>query len=321
MSKRILYLVIAVAAIMTSCYDDYVEDFDYTSIYFPYQVDVRTVVVGEGLSFKVGVALGGTTDNTRDRVVDYTLDNNLINTNIFNKMKTTTGYIGTAMNGVTALSPLPSNYYTLSHASNMVIKAGEHSGTVTLKVDSALFLADAATLRPNYAIPFYISGADADSVLTAKRYAVIGIKYENMLFGHYWHGGVTRIVRPGKSDSVVTYRTEIPSLESKVWKLTTISPNSLLTNGYSDKTNGKMVLTLDGNKVIVSADAGSTIAIEPDGESTFNRAKLLQDRKIYLNYKYSDVAGNVYYAKDTLTFRNRIRDGVNEWQDENPSNY
>jgi len=48
---------------------------------------------------------------------------------------------------------------------------------------------------------------------------------------------------------------------------------------------------------------------------------LLQNRKIFLNYKYKDAAGNWCHAQDTLTFRNRIRDGVNEWQDENPANY
>lgn len=41
------------------------------------------------------------------------------------------------------------------------------------------------------AIPFRITKADADSVLVDKDYAVIGVKYENMLFGNYWHGGVT----------------------------------------------------------------------------------------------------------------------------------
>jgi hypothetical protein len=59
----------------------------------------------------------------------------------------------------------------------------------------------------------------------------------------------------------------------------------------------------------------------PDGASTFNRAKLLQDRRIVLSYKYIDASGNTCYAQDTLTFRNRIRDGINEWQDENPSHY
>jgi len=66
---------------------------------------------------------------------------------------------------------------------------------------------------------------------------------------------------------------------------------------------------------------GATYQVQPEGTSTYNQAKLLQNRKIFLNYKYQVASGNWCYATDTLTFRNRIRDGVNEWQDENPENY
>ena len=57
-----------------------------------------------------------------------------------------------------------------------------------------------------------------------------------------------------------------------------------------------------------------------DAVCMFLRSKLLQDRKIALKYKY-EKDGLVYHATDTLTFRNRIRDGVNEWQDENQEHY
>jgi hypothetical protein len=82
-----------------------------------------------------------------------------------------------------------------------------------------------------------------------------------------------------------------------------------------------MILSLNGPDITVTAATGSTYAFEPNGSSTYNQAKLLQNRKILLNYKYVNGDGNTCYAQDTLTFRNRIRDGVNEWQDENPSHY
>lgn len=80
-------------------------------------------------------------------------------------------------------------------------------------------------------------------------------------------------------------------------------------------------ITLDGTKITVSQAVGSKVVVLPDGESTFNRPKLLQERKLFLKYKYANADGTTSYATDTLTFRNRIRDGVNEWQDENPSHY
>jgi hypothetical protein len=323
--KKILAILILSSA-MVSCYDDYIKDYDFNAIYFPYQIDVRTFVVGEGMSIEIGATLGGVMENSMDRNVDFIIDNTLITPARLTAMKSAATYIKNSVAAVSTLSPLPSNYYTLSNSSRMVIKAGDHMGSIEVKADSAAFLTDPATINAAYAIPLYITSADADSILEPKRYAVIGVKYENMLFGTYWHGGVT-VEKDPSGNPIATqpqpYYTAIPQPQAKTWTLTTISPNQLAVKAYSSNTSSKneMVLTLDGTNVTISSAAGSTYTFEPDGASTFNRPKLLQDRKIYLSYKYVNSAGNTCYAKDTLTFRNRIRDGVNEWQDENPSHY
>ncbi len=83
-------------------------------------------------------------------------------------MKGGATYIKNAVTGVTTLSPIPANYYTLSNNSKMVIKAGKHTGSVVIKADSATFLADAATINAAYALPFYITSADADTILESK---------------------------------------------------------------------------------------------------------------------------------------------------------
>ncbi len=58
-----------------------------------------------------------------------------------------------------------------------------------------------------------------------------------------------------------------------------------------------MRLTLDGTNITISGNTGSTFVVEPDGTSTFNRSKLLQDRRIFLSYKYVNGDGNTCYAK------------------------
>ncbi len=321
MKKILIVLILGVA--LVSCYKDYINDYDYDGIYFPYQTDVRTFVVGEGMKIEVGAALGGVRANNRDRIVNFWLDNSLVSPALA-LMKVGSQYIKDATAPVTTLLPLPTNYYTLSDNSKIVIKSGSHMGSVVMTIDSAKFVADPLALFANYAIPFYINTADADTVLATKRSAVIGVKYENMLFGNYWHGGITKVKdATGATISTNLYYTSINQPENKIWKLKTVGPNTLVTNGYSDQTTLKeeMLLTLDGTNITVSTRTGSTFAVLPDGASTYNRAKLLQNRKILLNYKYVNAAGNTCYAQDTLTFRNRIRDGVNEWQDENPANY
>lgn len=314
---------------MVSCYEDYLLDYPYTGIYFPYQQDVRTFVVGEGMKFQVGVTLGGVKENTRDRNVGFTLDNSLITAaRLASMQKASQMYIKNATASVSALELLPSNYYTITPSStNMVIKSGWHHGTVLIQADSANFLADSVKTKiSTYVLPFLITSADADSILDNKKTNVVGTMYENMLFGNYWHGGSAVIERPDKADSTVNYFTTIPCLENQIWSLSTSGPTTLIGNGYYKATTSasatQMKLVKKGNKIILSAAEGASFVFEPDGECTYNNAKLLQDRKIFLKYKYTDPEnGWTYHCTDTLTFRNRIRDGINEWQDENPENY
>ena len=324
--KKILALIILSVA-MVSCYDSYIFDFTYTSIYFPYTMDVRTFVVGEGMKIEVGAALGGVRENTIDRNVSFVLDNTLITPALLANMKAASQpYIKNPSTPVSTLLPLPSNYYTISNPNTMVIKSGQHMGSVTIKPDSVTFLNDSLkTLYSTYILPFRITAAQSDSIKFNKNTNTVGVRFENMLFGNYWHGGAARVSmynNPGVDSATIVYRWAVNDVASKIWTLTTAGPQTLYTNGYYNLTTTKneLKLVLKGTNVYVSSATGSTNTYVANGASTFNRSKLLQERKIFLNYKF--VAKNkTYYCTDTLYFRNRLRDGVNEWQDENPSHY
>lgn len=327
--NRILKLIVVVM-LMTSCYDEYVKDFEYDAVYFSYQYDVRTFVVGEGMKFNFGVGLGGVIANNKNRVVEYLIDTTLItpdsvNLNVLTLMQgSSLDYIKSSTALVNKFRLLPTGYYNLTDGNKFTIQKGQHAGIVTIRPDSAAFLADPLSINPNYVLPLRIVSADADSILSGKQTTVIGVKYENMLFGNYWHGGITVVKDAlGIPVDTIQYFTTIPSSNSKVWTLKTIAPFDLTTNAYADASNGtkqELKISFDGNSIVIGSAPGSTYNYEPDGQSLFNRAKLLQDRKIFLKYKYVK-DGNTYHVTDTLTFRNRVRDGVNEWQDENPANY
>jgi hypothetical protein len=311
--------------VLVSCYDEYIVDYPYNAVYFPYQIDVRTFVVGEGMKIQVGVTIGGIRDNTKDRNVSFVLDQTMVTAAMLNKFKTASQtYIKDGVAPVTAFQLLPASYYTISDPGTMVIKKGEHMGYVVVKPDSAKFLADAATRFANYVLPFKITSADADSILSTRNYAVIGLRYEHMLFGKYWHGGVATINIQGRADSIYKYPAAVNQPENKTWNLLTNTPTTLYATSYMDQLTSKneMLLTVNGTNVTINSVTGSTFEIIPEGSSTFNKPKLLQDRKLFLNYKFTNPAtGWVYHCKDTLTFRNRLRDGINEWQDEDPTHY
>ena len=346
--KKIKFIVAAAALACTGCYDDYVKDFEHTGIYMPYQYDLRTFVVGEGMRFDVGVVLGGTSANGRDRSVRYAVEPALVTGNLASLLgsddeelepftafgvmsgvsasgSVSQSYVTDAVkaSGISDLTPLPAEYFSLSDPERMVVRSGRHTATVTVKADER-FLADPhASPLPYYALAFRIAEADADVVPLEKSFAVIAVRYENMLFGNYWHGGVTTVKNDATGEVVEKneYPLEIPHDDSRVYTLTTVAPDALTTSRLGD-WEGSLRLTLcdDGGLDVASADG--RYVIEPFGDGCyFNRAKRLQDRRLFLNYKFANGDGTTTYIEDVLVFRNRVRDGVNEWQDENPENY
>ncbi len=333
--KKILALIILSIA-MVSCYEEYLLDYPTTSIYFPIQQDVRTFVVGEGMKFTVGAALGGVKQNKIDRNVSFILDPTLLTAARLTAMKSSSwAYIKNAVATVPALQLLPATYYQMTPSTTtMVISSGWHGGTVTIKADSTAFLNDSVkTAISTYALPFYITSADADSILEPKRFNIVGTRFDNMLFGNYWHGGAALVHRPlnpnlfHRADTTIAYRTLIPTQENLIWALTTAGPSTLTCSGYGNNTviAGKkmMKLTLKGTKVYLSSGVDAPYVITQEGECYFNNPKLLQDRRIFIKYTYTQTVSPffTFHCTDTLTFRNRIRDGINEWQDENPSHY
>ena len=331
MKKLLAFIILSIA--LVSCYDGYINDFTYTAIYFTYQTDVRTFVVGEGMKVEVGADLSGVRANTRDRNVTYSLDNTMITAARLTAMKAASQpYIKNPATPVVALVQMPLSYYTISDPTNMVIKQGWYSGTVVIRPDSTTFLNDSLkTMYSTYVLPFRITEADADSILYLKKTNLVGFRFENMLFGNYWHGGAARVSmynQPGVDSTTIVYRSAVNDIASKIWTLTTAGPSTLIGNGFFNQTtaNKEMKLVLKGNKIFISTSTNvlpykpAAAVYTQDGECTFNRAKLLQDRKIFLKYSFV-LTGKTYHCTDTLVFRNRIRDGVNEWQDENPAHY
>ena len=330
MKTRFAILLIISAFCVVSCYPDYVGDYSKKACGFANQTDVRSLIVGEGMTFSTGVALGGTINNDEDRTISIGTDYSLVSDATLNALKTHTfSYIADLMKNVPSISALPASIYSLSgdsgNAGTVIIRKGTHVGVIKVKVDSAAFLSDPGRLYPKQVIPLVITDGHGTGIIDGKGYTVIGVRYENMLFGNWYHGGYTEAEDgSGNRTRKDTYSTAIPQADNLVWTLTTVEPFALTANAVAGEFNGaaaQMKLTLGADdSITISAVPGAKYSVEPDGESRFIRSKLLQDRKIVLNYKY--VSGTeTIHAHDTLTFRNRLRDGVNEWQDENSAAY
>ena len=334
------FIALAVCCVLaTGCYDDYTMDYEYTGIYSAYQYDLRTFVVGDGMKFDFTVALGGVVDNVRDRAVEVEADDALLSMDLseFSESEGTPSftaldglkgmgrlgalsqsYVSDAFAAVTEIVPLPSSCYELTGLAGLTILKGRHTANVTVRATDEI-LSDPKAFGPYYAIGFRIVKADADVLVKEKSFEVIAVKCENRFYGNWYHGGRT-IVRSDATGEVLStdeYELELPQADSKVYKLTTVDATSVRTDRMGGRTDS-LLLTFDGNDITIAPADGSDIIINPiqGYPSRFNGADLLQNREISLNYCYSNGDGTTTYVYDVLKFRNRIRDGINEWQSE-----
>lgn len=289
-SKLLMLAIVALSAV--SCYDDFVEnEFDYTSVYLPQPTIDRTFIMGEGMQIGVGVVLGGRLKNTEDVEVTFSLDDVIV---------TDAGK-----------DILPSNYYELVDSegnpsdNKIIIPAGKTQGFVYVKADSINFLADPVSLGNNYALGFQLDNViKADSILSDLKTSMITFTYINQLFGNYVQKG--QVVKTGTTNETLVY----PGGINDVLELTMESPNTLVYSGIADLrgTDKKMNVVVAADNSITIETATGGVAVVDDGGSSYNP----ETREITLNYSF-DFNGVSYKATDILEFRNRIVDGVNQF--------
>ena len=320
--KKYFYLLSLL--FMTSCYEDYVTDNTFSGIYFTYQQDVRSFIVGEDMDFKVGAVLGGVLENNERRVVKFHLNDELVNDEALEALKSSKfNYIMDATKDVDKLKVMPSDWYSLSNNEEIVIEKGKHSGSITVSSVEDKILQDPDAYKAIYAIPFEITSVDADSLIENKEYSVVCVKYECKIFGRYYHYGrwttydTNNLETESKS---ISYK--VPMANETVTELTTNGPKSVWTSTMANTLPYRLKITLNDDNSLKLEPAGDGYTIEtlPEG-CRYNNPKLLQDREMYLNYKVKFDDGTYTVARDTLKFFERIHDGVSEWQDLNPENY
>lgn len=341
---KLLFCALGASMAVSGCYEDYVTDWYKSGIYVAYQYDLRTFVLDEQPRFDFTVGLAGVIENRQDRAVRVELDNSLLTSDLsefatepckaFTAFEGLTGkapigllcqdYVSTEVSaaGISALTPLPEEYFTVTGLSGMTIRKGSHTAAATITAIDAI-KDDAKAFKPYYALGFRVISAEADTLVRDKSFEIIAVKCENRFYGNWNHGGKTTVLddSTGEVLSEEIYKFAIPQDDSKVYTLTTVSANTVQTNRMANGTGNLVLKFAQDGTIDVSDGTGLYNLVPAEEGSRFNGAKRLQDRKLFLNYAYSNGDGSTTYVTDTLYFRNRIRDGVNEWQDENPENY
>jgi len=176
--KKISLLILIIGATLTSCHNGNWDfpNYDYSTVYFAYQTPVRTIELGNDYvndntldnehKCQIMATVGGLREIKNDIEIGFAVDNTLCA-------------------GLANVKAMPSNYYTLSDNSKMIIKKGSKmiGGVVVTLTDA--FFADPLALSANYVIPLVMTNVkNADKILTGT--PVEGINNPNRFVVDQW---------------------------------------------------------------------------------------------------------------------------------------
>jgi len=299
-----LLLVLCMICSLQNCqYEDFRVDYPYSTVYFANQVLNRNFVEDEVNTIKIGVVLGGKRVNETEEWVRFTLED-------------TSGI------GSTPYEILPENYYSLSSYEQFILEEGSYMGEVTMEIDPSFFR-DPQAYQDTYALLFRITDSSTDSVLSGKDSLLLVVGFESSYFGNYYHNG--RAVRRDSAtgsviDTIIYHQKEPVSNNVNIWPLTTSGSRTIFTRGIAyfapSDLSGFHIIVDEENALhfvedtaLISKGYGWDLE-RAEGENFYEPAS----RTFYLNYTFTDILNNYRCTvTDTLVFRNRILDGVNQW--------
>lgn len=224
--------IILLAVTITSCYDDFRLDYEYTTIAFSNadggsnmdDVLYRTAVMGEGMSVDIGVYIAGVIENREERVIDFQLDPTLL--------------------AGTGFTLMPNEYYNLD-ATQFVIEKGSFVGKITIDLDSNAFANDPLAVAPTYALPIALTETtSADSILATQSTKIVVLKYMIDEAGFYEQTlSYTTTDTDGTVLSEATAENEL--------NFTTTGPSSMLSDGMVFKgANYTMEASIGSNNAV-----------------------------------------------------------------------
>lgn len=329
--KKILLIIMTVLLIsgLFSCENpgrDF-PDYKYTTVYFPYQTPVRTLVLGDyeynttlqddnNLNFVISAHLGGMYENKIDRTVNYVIDPTLCN-----RLKTLAN---------DTIKVLPASYYTITPLNQFVIKSGEFYSGFTVQLTDA-FLNDPMAFKTRYVIPAIITSSTLDSVLSGKPsvsnadrriasnwiivpqdYTLFGIKFINAYHGKYLHRG--RSIRKDALNNpidTVVYRQQYVE-NNEIWSLQTIGRSKVTITGViraKPGSPGSLKMDLDFNAngdCVITNNPASAFVISGTGKFVKNGDQWGGQKRNVLILSYQiTVAPTTHIVNDTLVIRDR----------------
>ncbi|MBQ7194815.1 MAG: hypothetical protein IJS07_04200 [Bacteroidales bacterium] len=259
--KNILRLIVFLAAIpaLVSCYEDYVEDYEYPSMGFALPRQIRTVVTTDNL-MHIGVSIGGKREVDLNDWGAFTLDETLL--------------------AGTPYKMMPEYYFTLDDPSLFRPRKTNLPVADVGVVFTDDFFNDPLSLTAYYALPFRLVGtsipAPKDStgyvspygaIMSEKETAIVVIKYISGYSGVYYrYGRETEYDSTGAATGVENVYENVDLPLNGTLSLLTQSRDVVRRPGLGNGTDGGLDLDIrkDDSGFTVTAtgvDGGPAVTV------------------------------------------------------------
>lgn len=329
-------VLLSCLATLPACNDAWpvYEDYDYTTVYFPFQYPVRTLILGESdlydvttdhnHQFIVNANVSGVYENKKDVWVDFEVDESLTE-GLFMKME----------NKNVPLKILPAGYYDPIASNRIIIPKKHFRGGVTVQLTDAFF-EDPVSYTQGYVLPLRILDAATDSILFGKaadeavvsplsgiarkwgidprnegnwtvqpkNFTMFVVKYINKYHGSYLRRGVET------SSQAEGYGWEKGYIEKTPYtsSLKTAGLNRLVWEDRLIKSSLNFSAYIEvgaDNSLSLSAMPGSEVELNGNGRFVPDTEEWGGKKRyaFYLDYQALNRAdGQTYAVKDTLVF-------------------
>jgi hypothetical protein len=289
LNKIIIILVVIVLYSACENGDQEFDDFDYTTVYFPFQYPVRTLVLGDYVydntndkagKFIISTRIGGVRENKKNVNVKYRVADDIVENIEFPSGS--------------EIKLLPRDYYTLTGEegsdSETIITPNSFTGKIVVQLTDDFFK-DPLAIANNYVIPLQIIETSADSILVGKSaldtpnrfipadwasvpkdFTLFGVKYVNPYHGIYLHSGVATTFDALGQQIGRVHSTAAFVEQRELWKLNTYDLTSINTTNPIKQEGGSpgdytmnIKLNEEGG-IIISTGEGSAFDVNGTGE-------------------------------------------------------
>ncbi|HEX6426487.1 MAG TPA: DUF5627 domain-containing protein, partial [Niastella sp.] len=293
--KKIILLsscIILVVCYSCSNKDAVFPDYKYTTVYFPYQSPVKTLVLGEDIydnsldnqhKCLIMATMGGVYENKKEITLSVVVDTALARRL---KFEAITGDDVVAM---------PDNYYTLPGGKDqkIVIPSGQLMGALEVQLTDAFFQ-DPRSIKNTFVMPLRITGVvNADSVLSGKTgrtdadrrnasdwvtppkdYVLYAIRYINPYHGTYLRRGIDHVKGAGGNtalDTTVVYHAQYVEKDELCNMVTTAMNEVAISLNAKNRGNANVPFQLilrfnNQGKCTITNPAAASYTISGTGE-------------------------------------------------------